>query len=249
MGMPPTASRSIAVTPVGVAAARIRLPMPIQKLAAKRLCIPTKSEAAYVASRARIAGFAYYRVRLDQKKGAHLPPLQTTLLAPDPKDFTSTILELDELWSFVLKKAHDSRVWIALSRQTRQVVAYAIGDRSQKTCQRLWEAIPSIYRVGHCFTDFWVVYSAVIPSEQHTAVGPRDRRNGPRGAVEQHASPTTRPFCAHDVVLFQVGGDARGLSSTLSPSLQSRPGYPSQMSHYLFLLPIYYMSRLTFFKD
>src|SRR2546421_9735982 len=94
MGMPPTASRSIAVTPVGVAAARIRLPMPIQKLAAKRLCIPTKSEAAYVASRARIAGFAYYRVRLDQKKVAHLPPLQTTLLAPDPKDFTSTILEL-----------------------------------------------------------------------------------------------------------------------------------------------------------
>jgi len=108
---------------------------------------------------------------LDQKKGAHLPPLQTTLLAPDPKDFTSTILELDELWSFVLKKAHDSWVWIALCRQTRQVVAYAIGDRSKKTCQRLWETIPSIYRAGHCFTDFWVVYSAVIPSEQHTAVG------------------------------------------------------------------------------
>jgi insertion element IS1 protein InsB len=35
----------------------------------------------------------------------------------------------------------------------------------------LWEAIPSLYRKGHCFTDFWAVYSAVIPSEQHTAVG------------------------------------------------------------------------------
>jgi len=51
------------------------------------------------------------------------------------------------------------------------VVAYALGDWSKKTCQRLWEAVPSLYRKGHCFTDFWAVYSAVIPSEQHTAVG------------------------------------------------------------------------------
>jgi insertion element IS1 protein InsB len=108
---------------------------------------------------------------LDRKKGAQLPPLSTTLVAPDPEDPTSTTLELDELWSFVLKKAHDTWVWIALGRKTRQVVAYALGDWSKKTCQRLWENIPSAYRQGHCFTDFWAVYAAVIPSEQHTAVG------------------------------------------------------------------------------
>jgi insertion element IS1 protein InsB len=51
------------------------------------------------------------------------------------------------------------------------VVAYAVGDRSKKTCLRLWEAIPSAYRQGHCFTDFWVTYAAVIPQEQQTAVG------------------------------------------------------------------------------
>jgi hypothetical protein len=61
--------------------------------------------------------------------------------------------ERDGLWSFVLKKANDSWIWIALCRKTRQVVAYAVGDRSKKTCQRLWEAIPSAYRQGHCFTD------------------------------------------------------------------------------------------------
>ncbi len=38
--------------------------------------------------------------------------------------------------------------------KTRQVVAYALGDRSKQTCLRLWEAIPSAYRQGHCFTDF-----------------------------------------------------------------------------------------------
>jgi InsA N-terminal domain len=32
--------------------------------------------------------------------------------------------------SFVLKKANDSWIWIALCRKTRQVVAYAVGDRS-----------------------------------------------------------------------------------------------------------------------
>lgn len=108
---------------------------------------------------------------MDQKKVAQLPPLWTTLLAPDPEDAASTTLELDELWSFVLKKANDSWIWIALCRKTRQVVAYALGDRSKQTCQRLWEAIPSAYRQGHCFTDFTAVYAAVIPEEQHTAVG------------------------------------------------------------------------------
>jgi IS1 family transposase len=108
---------------------------------------------------------------LDQKKVAQLPPLRTTLLAPDPEDPTSTILELDELWSFILKKAHHSWIWIALCRPTRQVVAYVVGDRSKKTCQRLWEAIPQEYRQGHCFTDFLKVYASVIPDGQHTAVG------------------------------------------------------------------------------
>ena len=53
-------------------------------------------------------------------------------MAPDPEDAASAILELDELWSFVLKKANDSWVWIALCRKTRQVVAYAVGDRSRQ---------------------------------------------------------------------------------------------------------------------
>lgn len=108
---------------------------------------------------------------MDQKKVVQLPPLCTTLVVPDSADPTSTTLELDELWSFVLKKAHDFWIWIALCRKTRQVVAYAVGDRSKKTCLRLWGAIPSAYRRGHCFTDFWATYAAVIPEEQPTAVG------------------------------------------------------------------------------
>ena len=49
------------------------------------------------------------------------------------------------------------------------MVAYAVGDRSHATCQRLWAAIPAAYRQGHCFSDFREAYRIVIASEQHTA--------------------------------------------------------------------------------
>lgn len=97
--------------------------------------------------------------------------MSETLIPPDANDAEATILELDELWSFVLKKTKQAWIWIALCRKTRQVVAYAVGDRSEKTCRRLWEAIPHAYRIGQCYTDFWNAYQAVIPEEQHMAVG------------------------------------------------------------------------------
>jgi IS1 family transposase len=97
--------------------------------------------------------------------------LTTTLLPPDPEDLTSTTLERDERWSFVLKKRDDFWIWIALCRKTRQVVASAVGDRSKQTCLRLWESLPSAYRQGLCFPDFWASYAAVIPKEQPFAVG------------------------------------------------------------------------------
>ena len=97
--------------------------------------------------------------------------MSDTLIEPDPHDAEATVLELDELWSFVVKKTNQAWIWIALCRKSRQVVAYAIGDRSEQTCRRLWEAIPLAYRAGHCYTDFWAAYQAVIPEEQHSAVG------------------------------------------------------------------------------
>jgi hypothetical protein len=34
-----------------------------------------------------------------------LPPLEATLVAPDPEKPETAALDLDELWSFVLKKS------------------------------------------------------------------------------------------------------------------------------------------------
>ncbi|MBA3473288.1 MAG: IS1 family transposase [Rubrobacter sp.] len=106
-----------------------------------------------------------------KKKFHVLPELSKTLQEPDPSDPEATTLELDELWSFVLKKARKRWVWLALCRKSRQVVAFYIGDRSEQSCRELWERVPEAYRGGHCYSDFWKAYREVIPEEQHEAVG------------------------------------------------------------------------------
>lgn len=81
------------------------------------------------------------------------------------------MLELDELWSFVARRQNKRWVWLALCRRTRQVVAYAVGDRSQKTCRLLWDRVPPALRHALTFTDFWEAYQKVIPEGQHVACG------------------------------------------------------------------------------
>jgi IS1 family transposase len=112
-----------------------------------------------------------------QKKVAGLPALSETLL-----EVERPVLELDELWSFVLKKRRKRWVWLALCRQTLQVVAFVVGDRSAQTCRRLWAAIPEAFRRAHCYTDFWEAYSNVLPPEQHSAVG---KESGQTAHVER----------------------------------------------------------------
>lgn len=64
--------------------------------------------------------------------------MSATLVEPDPDaPAAAAALELDELWSFVLKKACKRWVWLALCRATRQVVAYVIGNRDEGTCRKL----------------------------------------------------------------------------------------------------------------
>jgi IS1 family transposase len=81
------------------------------------------------------------------------------------------VLELDELWSFVARRKNKKWVWLALCRRTRQIVAYAVGDRSEKTCRLLWERVPLALRRLLTFTDFWEAYQKVVPQDQHIPGG------------------------------------------------------------------------------
>ena len=78
------------------------------------------------------------------------------------------------MWSFVYKRKNKQWVWLAQWRRTRQIVAYAIGDRSEVTCRVLWERIPRRYKKCLCYTDFWAAYAEVLPSSQHRATGKGD---------------------------------------------------------------------------
>jgi len=82
-----------------------------------------------------------------------------------------------------------------LCRKTRQIVAFVLGDRSEATCQKLWRAIPSGYRRGICYTDFWSAYQGVIPSKQHRAVG---KETGETAHIERFNN-TLRQRLAHFV--------------------------------------------------
>ena len=82
------------------------------------------------------------------------------------------ILECDELWSFVGAKRYQQWIWLAINRETREIVGMASGSRTKTTARKLWASLPTVYRqCAICYTDFWDAYRAVLPSKRHCAVG------------------------------------------------------------------------------
>ena len=93
------------------------------------------------------------------KKAAQQPPLKKTLAKAKKRD----VLELDEMWALVCRRSDKRWVWLAQCRRTRQIIAYAIGDRSEQTCRFLWARIQKRYKKCLCYTDFWKAYADVLP--------------------------------------------------------------------------------------
>ena len=92
------------------------------------------------------------------------------------------VLELDECWSFVQRKSNKKWLWVALCRRTRQIVAFVIGDRSAKTCARLWAKIPESYKQKQSFSDFWKAYGVVFSEDWHDQV---EKKTGETSHVER----------------------------------------------------------------
>ena len=85
--------------------------------------------------------------------------------------------EADEMWSFVQKKANKPWMWIAMDATTRPIIAFHVGDRSDKSGQALWANIPLVYREQAMFhTDQYAVYQGVIPAAQHCAITKKARK-------------------------------------------------------------------------
>ena len=75
------------------------------------------------------------------------------------------------MWSFVFRRKNKRWAWLAQCRRTRQIVAFAIGDRSETTCALLWTRVPKGYKKALLYSDFWEAYQAVLSDEQHEATG------------------------------------------------------------------------------
>ena len=80
------------------------------------------------------------------------------------------MLELDEVLSFIQKKACKSWLWIGLCRHTREVVAYSVGGRGADACEKLKKSIPPAYAQAQTVSDFWEAYKQVF-GEAHRCVG------------------------------------------------------------------------------
>ena len=145
----------------------------------KELCLKTYQERSSLRGVERIFGIS--RQTISSWLVEHisqLPPFRSTLLPAENTD----VLELDELWSFVGNKGQKRWLWIALNRRTRQVVAFVIGDRSAKTCRKLWQRIPYEYRRCHSYSDFWHAYEQLLITGRHHLVG---KESGETAHVER----------------------------------------------------------------
>ncbi len=88
--------------------------------------------------------FATQNPKEPKKKDESNPKPEETLLPAQADDE----LELDEMWSFVLKKSEKRWLWTVLCRRTRRIVAHVIGDRSEKTCRKLWKLFQKNIKVA-----------------------------------------------------------------------------------------------------
>ena len=134
------------------------------------------------ATRARLRGQPQYPLALAQKKGHQQPELSDTVDPAEEGDVLELDLELDEAWSFVKRKTNKRWLWTAMCRRTRQIVAFVIGDRSAKTCARLWSKIPEPYKSCRSFSDFWKAYGQVFSDGTHAQV---DKKSGESSHVER----------------------------------------------------------------
>ena len=90
-------------------------------------------------------------------------------------------LEIDELVIRFCFKRRYRYLWIAVSRMTRQVIGFTVGDRSTKSLVRLWFSLPADYRRKLVYTDFYEAYAKWFAPWQHR---PCDKGSGKTSIVE-----------------------------------------------------------------
>jgi IS1 family transposase len=64
-------------------------------------------------------------------------------------------------------RRHYRSLWVAVSRLTRQVLSFFLGDRSLVSLHALWQRVPSEDRRQLIYTDAYPVYAEFFAAWQH----------------------------------------------------------------------------------
>ena len=74
--------------------------------------------------------------------------------------------ELDEMWSYVRRKANPRWLWHAIDHHTGKVLAYVFGRRKDTVFLAL-KALLASFGITRYFTDSWGAYERHLDAEQH----------------------------------------------------------------------------------
>ena len=75
--------------------------------------------------------------------------------------------ELDEMWSYVGKKAEPRWLWHAIDHHSGTVLAYVFGRRKDEVFLQLQELLEP-FGITRFYTDGWGAYERHLDPEQHT---------------------------------------------------------------------------------
>lgn len=66
-------------------------------------------------------------------------------------EFEVLVLEVDELWSFVGNKKNDQWLWVVMHAETRQILAFHVGNRTKASGEALMAKLPIDLKKKHTF--------------------------------------------------------------------------------------------------
>jgi len=53
-------------------------------------------------------------------------------------------IECDEMWSFVDSKKNEVYIWLAIDRDSQEIVGCFVGDRTRKSARQLWASLLAV---------------------------------------------------------------------------------------------------------
>jgi hypothetical protein len=82
-----------------------------------------------------------------------LPDTLNAQVVAEDEEFEIVTLQADEQWSFVQKKKNPQWLWLIMHAQTRQILAFHVGERNKSSGQKLLAKLPEELKKNPFFTQ------------------------------------------------------------------------------------------------